>query len=408
MNYDIIIVGCGTVGLTAALLLAKNPTLNIAILEASAISPAWNKDKIDHRVSAISLASQNIFQQLQVWPTILKKRASPYHKMHVWDENSNGEIHFDCREVDEPQLGFIIEDNVVRASLLEKIQEHANITLFFSQKLIALQETEDEIILTTNQDQTFKTKLLIGADGANSVVRDLAKIAMDVQDYGHTAIVTQVETELSHQQTAWQRFLTTGPLAFLPLQDKNTCSIVWSTLPNDAHALLQQDEQIFCETLGQAFAHRLGKIKSISARYHFPLRMRHVKNYVKHRIALIGDAAHTLHPLAGQGVNLGLQDALVLSEVILQAIEKNRDFASFATLRKYERARKSNNLLMLHFVGMIKKVFGSENRMVQTLRDKGLNGLNDVSLIKKFFVNYALGKPLSPFMWMLDNSLTLI
>lgn len=392
MHYDIIIIGSGIVGLTAALALADSTPLRIAILEAKETPSTWQKEKYDHRVSAISLAAKNIFHNLHVWKSIHAKRVSPYTKMMVWDAGSDGAIQFDCREVGEAELGYIIEDNVMRACLLEKIRAHAQIELIFPVELISLQQQKDHVELHTSDGKIFQTKLLIGADGANSWVRTQAGIELKTWNYDHTAIVASVQTENSHQQTAWQRFLLTGPLAFLPLQDEHMCSIVWSVPPDEAEKLLSLDDAEFQNQLTEKFANKLGKIISVSARYSFPLHMRHAKHYVQPRLALIGDAAHTIHPLAGQGVNLGLLDAVCLVEVIADAVTKSRDFSSLATLRRYERWRKSDNLAMLSVVEILKNLFASEKKPLQTLRGLGLNVTNHIPFLKSFFANYALGK----------------
>lgn len=392
MNYDIIIVGSGIVGATAALALAKNPALKIAVIEAKTLSIQFQKEKYDYRVSAISLGSKKIFQEIDVWEAIQHKRVSSYKQMHVWDAETNSDIHFNCAEVNEDSLGYIIEDSVMRSSLLEKMATHSNIHFLSPLQLISLQEKLDAIELLTDDQKILSTKLLVAADGANSWVRDQVKIELKTWDYHHTAIVTTVKTEFSHQQTAWQRFLPTGPLAFLPLLDEQHCSIVWSAKPDDAEKLLAMNDEDFSHELESAFQKKLGKIISIDKRFSFPLRMRHAKNYVKERIALIGDAAHTIHPLAGQGVNLGLQDAAALSNVILDSIKKHRDFPSFYNLRRYERARKSNNVAMLMMVEFLKNLFGSEKRYMQHIRSIGLNTTNKIGLLKNFFVAYALGK----------------
>jgi 2-octaprenylphenol hydroxylase len=389
--YDITIIGSGIVGATTALAIARETSLKIALIEA--IPPAFSELKqYDHRVSAISLAARNIFQNLDCWEKIIAKRISPYTKMQVWDAESKGEIHFDCQELAEPWLGYIIEDSVMRASVFEMMKQYINIDFLCPVKIAALQEKSDGIELTTSDQQLITTKLLIGADGADSWVRKEAKIALTSWDYKHTAIVATVETELPHQATARQRFLPTGPLAFLPLKDPCHCSIVWSVVPDYAAYLLSLDENTFCKTLAVDFAYQLGNIKIVGERYHFPLHMRHVKNYVKPHLALVGDAAHTIHPLAGQGVNLGLLDAATLAEVIIDAYNKGREFASFATLRRYERWRKGDTLTMLAMVEGLKRLFGSDKSSLQKIRSVGLTAVNRLPFLKKLLANYALGK----------------
>lgn len=389
-TYDVVIVGGGVVGATAALALAKHSSLKIALLDAQTISHEWQDQKIDHRVSAISLASQKIFEKLKVWEKIRAKRVSHYSHMHVWEEGF-AKIDFDCTDVRANSLGCIVEDTVLRSSLHAAIRECGNINLLYAMSLSELHEKPDVIELVAAHNQKITAKLLVAADGAHSWVREQVKVPLKTVDYQHTAIVATVKTQLQHQATAWQRFSATGTLAFLPLRDPHLSSIVWSTLPQHAEELLAQDDTLFKKSLGEAFSHKLGDVLLVDKRYHFPLRMRHAKNYVKHRIALIGDAAHTIHPLAGQGVNMGLQDAICLSSVVLNALNKNRDFASFATLRRYERPRKTDNLIMLTAVDVLKKLFMSDKKNILQLRHFGLNFTDNASWLKNFFTNYALG-----------------
>lgn len=407
-TYDVAIVGSGIVGATAALALAKKTKLKIAILEANPISFDWNAAHHDHRVSAISLASKNIFKNLQVWESIKQKRISPYTHMQVWDASDKTVIDFDCKDVNEPVLGYIIEDSVMRTSVLSALRECSNVEFVSPYQLASISQDTAVILRSTVCDEGTSqglhgdsssqtalirmTKLLIGADGANSLVRDLSDIQLKTWDYDHTAIVTSVQTELPHKQTARQQFLSTGPLAFLPLKESHQSSIVWSTSHAHAKELLALNDEAFCEALAAAFDNKLGKIHHAQKRYHFPLRMRHAKNYVQPRIALIGDAAHTIHPLAGQGVNMGLLDAVCLVDVLAEAIKKNRDFSSFATLRRYERWRKSDNLALLAGVEAIKYLFSTKAAPIKSLRNMGLHLTNRSALIKNFFANYALGK----------------
>jgi len=390
-HYDIIIVGSGIVGSVTALALAKKTSLKIALLEAQEISSAWQSTHYDHRVSAISLVSKRILQNVAVWDDIQAKRITPYTHMHVWDEGGTGKIDFDGLDIQEEVLGYIIEDSVTRTSLLQKISQTSSIDFIHPVKLTSLQKKMHSIELTTADNHIFSAKLLIAADGANSWVRAQTHVELKSWDYEQTAIVATVKTTLPHQQTAWQRFLVTGPLAFLPLADANQCSIVWSATHGYAHELLTLSDDVFCEKLSTAFEKKLGNVVGVSKRYHFPLRMRHAKKYVQDRVALIGDAAHTIHPLAGQGVNLGLLDAANLVETVVTAVNKRRDFSSLATLRRYERARKSDNLIMLASVDLLKQLFSNQNRVVKNLRNGGLSLTDRFVVIKKLFAHYASG-----------------
>lgn len=389
LTYDIIIVGSGIVGATAAITLAKNTSLKIAIIDAQHISVNSPDQEFDHRVSAISQASQRIFKNLNVWEKMRAKRVSAYTHMHVWQELDAAKIDFDSAHVNADVLGFIIEDSVMRSSLYEAFSSYPHLHLHHAVALTTLREKSDCIELITADEQIYSAKLIIGADGANSWVRKQMDVALNTYEYGHTAIVATVKTQMPHEATARQRFLTTGPLAFLPLSEPHTASIVWST--TDAEKLLALDDAEFKKTLSNAFEHRLGNITDVAKRYHFPLKMRHAKNYVKSRMALIGDAAHTIHPLAGQGVNLGLLDAACLTQVIIDTHKKQRDYASFITLRRYERWRKGDNLAMLKMVEVLKYLFMSDKSFIQLLRNVGLSVTDRYSFLKNFFTNYALG-----------------
>lgn len=377
-------------GLTLALALAQRTSLSIAILEASQRAPHWSDAKYHHRVSAITLSSRRILQSLQIWEAIAAKRVSPFTKIRVWDASGTGQIHFDSAEIAEPVLGYIIENNLIQSLLQEKIKQYPQVAFYSPAALAALSETENGMLLTTADERQWKAKLVIAADGARSLVREQAGIELDSSDYQQEAIVATVRTTLPHQQTARQVFLTTGPLAFLPLAEANTSSIVWSLPREQACRLKTAPADEFRQELTQAFS-CLQEIVDMDERYSFPLHKQQAKQYVKPRIALMGDAAHTIHPLAGQGVNMGMLDAASLAEIIVNAIRDHRDFANFSHLRRYERWRKADNLALMGGVDMIKQLFASEKKNIQALRSIGLNITERTRWIKNLFTRHAVG-----------------
>jgi 2-octaprenylphenol hydroxylase len=390
-KFDIIIVGSGIIGATAALALARNTKLTVALLDAKALPPSFVLKNYSARVSAITPASQRILQRLQVWQAIIAKRVSPYRNMQVWDAAGSGKLNFDSGAMRSGVLGYIIEDDVIRASLVEQFSQCANLEVIAPVHLVTLQKQVDGMLLVAADGQTFSGRLLIAADGAQSWVRQQAGITIKNRAYEHDALVATVCTTLPHQQTAYQRFLASGPLAFLPLSDEHTASIVWSTSAAEAQRLLALTDEEFCRELGQAFDSRLGDIISVSPRHSFNLQMRHANHYVQPGLALVGDAAHTIHPLAGQGVNLGLLDVACLVEVVTKALAQNRDFASMSVLRRYERWRKAENMTMMAFVDGIKYLFAAENKAIQGVRTLGLNIMEKMHGTKHFFASYAAG-----------------
>ncbi len=390
-SYDILIVGGGIVGLTLACALAKQTSLSIAILEAKSSLPTWDAAHYSHRVSAIALSSQRIFRSLQIWENMRKKRVSPFTQIYVWDENGSGKISFDSKEIAEPLLGYIIENNVIQSVLAEKIKQCAQIEWISPIELDSFHTQEKSVELRAKDGRLFQAKLAVAADGAHSWLRSQAGILLDHYDYEQEAIVATVQTEHSHEHIARQVFLLTGPLAFLPLDQDNLSSIVWSLPSKEAKRLMTLELNHFKQELAKAFAHQLGEIVDVEQRYSFPLHKQQAKKYVAPHLALVGDAAHTIHPLAGQGVNMGLLDAVSLVEVITDAIRERRDFSSTTLLRRYERWRKADNFSLLNGVDVIKNVFDSDKKSVQRLRSFGLNTINRAQWIKNIFTRHAVG-----------------
>ena len=362
--YDVIIVGGGMVGLVLAKALADDD-FNIAIIESSKSAPKWNSQSFDLRVSAITRASQHILESLGTWTKIEAMRLSPFRDMHVWDATGDGVIHFDSAEIGENCLGHIIENSAIQSALYQACQENDNIRWLSAVNPLQMNIEKQNANIQLDNGETVYANLIVGADGGNSWVRKMAEISVNTTDYKQTAVVATVKTELSHKETAWQRFLPTGPLAFLPLSE-GFSSIVWSTTPKQADALTAMDDKRFCEELAKSFGYKLGQIIETSERAKFPLRSQHAQHYAKDRLALVGDAAHTIHPLAGQGVNLGFADAASLAEILSEARAQKKDIGHLLVLRRYERWRKGENLAMLTAMTGFKTLFSNINLFISS------------------------------------------
>ncbi|MGK0273349.1 MAG: 2-octaprenylphenol hydroxylase [Cocleimonas sp.] len=392
-HYDVIINGGGMVGATLACLLAKAGK-KVAVIEAAKTKPFDPDGSFDLRVSAISRASQKAFQKINAWDAMLAMRALPYEVMDVWDgsynEKGDGNVRFDAAELGEPDLGHIIENTVIQNALAETMASFDNISVYQPNKLEGF-DVLDVVLnkgveVTLEDGQSLSADLIVGADGANSKVRSLAGIEVTIDDYSQRGLVATVKTEHHHQYTAWQRFQEMGPLAFLPLAD-GSCSIVW-TLPSDrADYYLSLNKTDFKSALAEAFDYKLGKITKVSDRAAFPLRGSQASPYVLDRVALIGDAAHTIHPLAGQGVNLGIKDALELA----QQLEDTNDCGSLKTLRRYERARRGDNVITMRAMEGFRLLFGHSASPVKTVRNFGMNVFNQTPMLKNKVIKRAMG-----------------
>ena len=350
----------------------------------------WPAGSVDIRVFAITRASERIFRAIGCWDAIERGGISPFRDMRVWDASGSGAIHFDSAELGEPTLGYIVEQRVIQAALNARMETLPTLTRLCPAELGDFAVEGEAMRLTLTDGRTLHTRLLVGADGAASRVRGMAGIAIGTRDYHQEAVVAVVTTEQSHQETAWQRFLPTGPLAFLPLRDGRS-SIVWSTTPQQAAELCALDEALFLERLGVAFDHRLGRVTAVEERVRFPLRRQHAKHYVAERLALVGDAAHVIHPLAGQGVNLGLLDAAALAEVVLDARDAGRDVGLHGNLRRYERWRHGDNRAMQLAMDGFKDLFGASAPPLRLLRNAGLGLVERAGPMKQLLARHAMG-----------------
>lgn len=409
-SFDVVIVGAGMVGGTLACALALNSSLKIALIEAAGEPQGYSGFQFDPRVVALSEHSRLLLESVGVWKAIEQSRVCPYLDMDVWDAEGTGRIGFSCRDSHEPCLGHIVENSVIVRALYSLLREHKNIRFYEGVGTDQIEINEPSSsnsssasspptsilphVLNLTNGERLTTSLVIAADGASSKLREAAGIDTREWDYGHKAIVTTVQTEKDHNFVARQRFTSDGPLAFLPLVEKGSeryCSIVWSLKTERANEALELDDVSFCEVLGREFEYCLGSIVSIDKRYAIPLRQRHAKSYIKPGLALVGDAAHTIHPLAGQGVNLGLYDVEALAIEIKRSVTRKLSLSDPSILRRYERGRMSHNLATMGAMEFFKRLYGSESPYLRTLRNEGMRFFDNQTWLKGKFANLARG-----------------
>ncbi len=388
LHTDVIVVGGGLVGCTLAILLAQE-NIRCLIIEKN-IRSDKGREKVDPRTLSITRGSENILRITGAWKNLNQDKIGYFREMFVWDENGDGNIRFDSAELCEPTLGTIIEQTALEQALLKQTEQFDCIE-WIQSKPISLEGEEAKITIELENGQHYSTSLIVAADGARSTIRSLANISYPQHDYKQHALACTVKTEKSHKQVARQRFLNTGPLAFLPMADPYQCGVVWSTSPEHAEKLLAMEEAEFNQTLADAFSGVAGDIISSNTRTSFPLQHAQAETYCKPRVVLIGDAAHTVHPLAGQGANLGFLDAATLAEVILTANEKQRDLGSYSVLRRYERWRKGENYIALKILQGFKYLFENQHDAVKHLRNIGLDLTDAIAPLKHSIIRYAMG-----------------
>ncbi|WP_350432620.1 FAD-dependent oxidoreductase [Shewanella sp. H8] len=391
-TYDVAIVGGGMVGLATAIGLA-NADLNVVVIDAGATQAVSGEPKL--RVSAINKASQQLLENLGAWQYLDDSRISPYQKMAVWDKDGLGKIEFDANSIGEAFLGSIIENDAISFSLAKRASEIANLTHIEGQRLERIAFGEREAWLTLDSGDNISAAVVVAADGANSWVRQQCSIPLTFWDYGHHAIVATVRTELAHDATARQAFLPGGPLAMLPLYEDDLCSIVWSVSPQQAEQLQALDDVEFSKALTAALDGRLGVCQVISERQSFPLRMRYARHFARHRLVLAGDAAHTIHPLAGQGVNLGFLDAASIIDTFTELHDQGKDLGEYSHLRALERWRKADAMEMIATMEGFKRLFAGSNPLKKAMRDIGLTLVDNVAGLKTVFIKQAMGNKMT-------------
>ena len=387
ISTDIVIVGGGCVGLTAALALAQQ---GMAVTVIDKAGGATSLDEPELRVSAISAGSEQLLKSIGAWQHLDAERLQAYDSMSVWDKESFGRIDFSANDVAEHRLGHIIENNHIRNALLQQAEASNNLTLLLENEIASIHNDDEQMVLTLADGKPLIAKLLIAADGANSWVRKQLGLTITFSDYDHHALVATVRTAAPHGHCARQVFLPNGPLALLPLYDESLCSIVWSTSPDEANQLQQMDAAEFGKRLTAASDSVLGPVELESARVSFPLTMRYAHTWVDNRVVLIGDAAHTIHPLAGLGMNLGLMDAAALAQSI-----SNKELLSSQrvqkSLRQYERWRKAEAQTFIAAMAGLKHLFDGQNPVKKLIRGVGLALTNQTPVVKHQIIRHAMG-----------------
>lgn len=386
-NLDVTIVGAGSAGLTLALLLAEQG-LKVALVEKGAeplpATPAYL------RVSALNPASQRVLAHLGVWDGIAAQAAA-YQHMQVWDADSFGRIHFAAEPPQPADLGWICDNEAIRQQLYQKVQQQPAIRCYFAAQIQQLVQSEREVLLQLSSGEILLSELLVGADGVNSYVRQQLQLPLTHWDYQQDAIVAVIHCDEPHQATARQVFLPTGPLALLPLPDPKHCSIVWSAETSRASELMALDDAAFARALTAASQSVLGCLTLTTARSVHPLRMRYASDWVRGRVVLVADAAHSIHPLAGQGMNLGLMDVTALAELLGKQQQAGKPLFAPRVLQAYQRWRKAEAQSMIAAMEAFKRGFSNEQPALKFLRGAGLLLADKLPFVKQQLMAQALG-----------------
>lgn len=385
---DVAVVGGGMAGAAAALALAK-AGFTAALLEARAPQPWSAADEVDLRVVGLAPSSIAFLDELDVWTSIRDSRSGPYAHMHVWDGENGAAIDFDAADEGRDLLGHIVENNLLQWTLWQAL-EVAGVRRLCPAEVRGIDPREDRVTLELADGESLSARLVVAADGAASPLRGMVGIATRGRDYAQRAVVAHVVTERAHERTAWQRFLPTGPLALLPLADGRS-SIVWSLPEEEAQRVLALDDAAFMRELGVASDFRLGRIVSSTKRVAFPLRLRLAENYQAERFVLLGDAAHAVHPLAGQGVNLGLRDVVELRDVLVAARDARQDFAAPHLLRRYARRRRSADTLDARGFDALARIYAWQAPPLVAARGIGVRLLDRLAPLKRRIARHAAG-----------------
>ncbi|TAL87463.1 MAG: FAD-dependent oxidoreductase [Rhodanobacter sp.] len=387
-GLDIAVVGGGMVGAAMALALARAGFAS-ALLEARQPPPWHAQDEVDLRVVGLAPSSVDLLEELGVWQSVRESRAGPYAHMHVWDAASGATIDFAAASAGQRQLGYIVENRLLQWRLWQAL-EAAGVPCFCPANVSGFEVREDRIQLALADGESLAAGVLVAADGATSPLRQLAGIATRGRDYAQRAVVAHVQTERAHEHTAWQRFLPTGPLALLPLADGRS-SLVWSLPEAEAQRVLGLDEQDFIDAVGVASDFRLGRVVASTSRAGFPLKLQLATRYQAERLVLLGDAAHAVHPLAGQGVNLGLRDVVELRDTLVAARAAGSDLGAAHVLRRYARRRRSADTLDALGFDALARIYAWQSPALVAARGLGMGLLDRLAPLKRRLAEHAAG-----------------
>ncbi|MEW6729487.1 MAG: UbiH/UbiF/VisC/COQ6 family ubiquinone biosynthesis hydroxylase [Pseudomonadota bacterium] len=389
-HADVLIIGGGMVGAALACALGRSG-FEVHVVEAQAPEPFAQEQPLDLRVSAVSLASQALLEAVDAWRHVLDMRAVPFRRMRVWDREGPGETTFDSRDIGEPALGHIVENRLLQLALWRAAEGLETVRWHCPARLDALDIREDGVFARLGDGSGVRAQLVVGADGAHSRLRELAHIGLTRWDYDVEALVATVKTSAPQQDITWQRFTPSGPQALLPLSGPHA-SLVWYTAPDEVARLKALDDESFVEELLRAFPSELGGVEALLERGSFRLARRHAQQYCKPRLVLAGDAAHTIHPLAGQGVNLGFMDVAALAEVLTKARNANEDIGALHVLQRYERWRRGENLLMQSAMDIFHHAFKPARGPLPWLRGLALRVANDLPPLRRLLIRRATGR----------------
>ncbi len=387
-KFDVVIVGGGMVGAAVACSLGGS-LLKVAVIESSPPLPFATDQPHDLRVSALSIASKNILETVGAWQGVINRRFCPFRRMRVWE--TTGDTEFCSGDIDYPELGYIVENRITQLALLDRLQEFDNVELICPvgiKKINYVAGKPSELEL--EDGRILSAKVLVAADGGQSKVRQTVGLGVTSWDYKQHAMVIYIETAYGQQDITWQRFLPSGPQAFLPLTG-NYGSIVWYNSPDEVSRLKALSLEALKDELVAAFPACLGKVNRVLGVASFPLKRQHAQNYVKPGVVLVGDAAHMINPLAGQGVNIGLLDAAALGEVLLDAAKKGLELGDLSVLKHYEQLRRNENLKMMTVMDIFYQVFSNEILPLKLIRNLGLGLAERILPAKNKVMRSAMG-----------------